>query len=260
MYPFLFNQTWLPMYGILITLGMVICLFLNKKIIRFPNKLNKEFNICLLICLVIAFLFAKALYILTVLPQLIDGSFTFKRALQGGLVYYGGIIGGIVSIIAYTKIRNISSFTFINAIAIFLPLGQFFGRLGCFCAGCCYGIENDYFGITYLEGIPTNINTPTGIKLLPVQLFESVFCLLLFIILICLYQRKKNLNTPLYFSIYLTSYSIWRFIIEFFRGDVERGIIFNLSTSQIISLCIILSMFVFFIYYYLHNKKTTVKK
>lgn len=256
MYSYLFNQTWLPMYGILITLGMIICLFLNKNIIKFTNKLNREFNICLLISLISVLICAKVLYIISVLPQLIDGTYTFKQALQSGLVYYGGMIGGLISIIIYTRIRKISTFTFINAVAIFLPLGQFFGRLGCFCAGCCYGVKNDYLGIAYREGIPSNINTPTGIKLLPVQLFESVFCLLLFILLICLYLKKKNLNTPLYFSIYLTIYSIWRFIIEFFRGDMERGMLFNLSISQIISICIALSMIIFFICYYpLQNKR-----
>lgn len=93
---------------------------------------------------------------------------------------------------------------------------------------CCYGIEyNGIFSYTYTQAM--DINTPLNTPLLPIQLIESIISLSLFLILLIIHLKcEKNYLTII---IYCLSYPIIRFILEFFRGDKERGI-FLLSTSQ----------------------------
>ena len=84
-----------------------------------------------------------------------------------------------------------------------------FGRIGCMCAGCCYGAKSDSFLAIY----------NAGAYRLPVQLFEAAFLFALFGVLSYMYFKRCT-NT---LSIYLISYAIWRFIIEFFRDDARGG-------------------------------------
>ena len=107
------------------------------------------------------------------------------------------------------------------------PLFHGFGRIGCFMAGCCYGVKlatpAELFGIFTLDR-------------LPVQLIEAGFEFLLFAVL--LFCEKKQAKTDT-LQIYLITYAIFRFCIEFFRGDAIRGIFLGFSTAQWVSLAII---------------------
>ena len=107
-----------------------------------------------------------------------------------------------------------------------------FGRVGCFFAGCCYGMPVEW-GHVYEQ--PAG-NTPLGVPLLPIQLIESACLIVLFaaqIILLFRFTQKKLVST--YF--YMLSYPVVRFTLEFFRGDAERGKLF-FSTSQWISILV----------------------
>lgn len=112
-------------------------------------------------------------------------------------------------------------------IAPAIPLFHAFGRIGCFLAGCCYGFE---------LSDPIVIASDFVITHFPVQLVESLFNILLFIVL-NIVQRYRPNTRILY--VYMLSYAVFRFIIEFFRGDVTRGLFFGISTSQLISAIII---------------------
>ncbi len=107
-----------------------------------------------------------------------------------------------------------------------MPLFHAFGRVGCFLAGCCYGKKLERT-ITILNGI--------RLERIPIQLIEAIFEFLLFIILTVIRKKDDNVNI---LRIYLMSYSAFRFLDEFFRGDEIRGIFFGLSTAQWISLVI----------------------
>jgi phosphatidylglycerol:prolipoprotein diacylglycerol transferase len=113
-----------------------------------------------------------------------------------------------------------------------IPLFHFFGRIGCFLAGCCFGIESS-FGFTFNHSIVDEAN---GINRFPVQLLEAFINILLFFIL-DVFRRKKLFKQNIIY-LYLLLYSFARFFIEFLRGDVYRGFFFVLSTSQIISILI----------------------
>jgi phosphatidylglycerol:prolipoprotein diacylglycerol transferase len=108
------------------------------------------------------------------------------------------------------------------------------GRIGCFCAGCCYGRAMDPpFGVYFRA----DSVAPIGVALFPVQLLESVLNFILFIILFG-YSRKPRADRQIT-GLYIACYGVIRFILEFFRGDGERGILWIFSTSQWISLALI---------------------
>jgi len=120
----------------------------------------------------------------------------------------------------------------VNIAAPCIAIGHALGRVGCFFAGCCYGKPTDmWFGVDFVQ----SINTKTGewnyfgYKRIPTQLFEAIFLVVVFVLcMIALKRDKGNLSL----KIYMYGYSIFRFILEFFRGDEERAVVGILSPSQ----------------------------
>jgi phosphatidylglycerol:prolipoprotein diacylglycerol transferase len=155
---------------------------------------------------------------------------TFSYAL-GGSVFYGGLIGGILVGFLYIKKRKDLEYL-IDISVPAIPLFHFFGRIGCFLGGCCFGIES-HFGFTIYHGI---IDQANGVNRFPVQLLEALFNGMIFFILVML--RKADRFKKKWLYIYLLLYSTGRFFIEFLRGDDYRGKWLFLSTSQIISILI----------------------
>jgi phosphatidylglycerol:prolipoprotein diacylglycerol transferase len=149
----------------------------------------------------------------------------------GGSVFYGGLIGGIIVGTAYLKNHREKSYL-IDIAAPAIPLFHFFGRIGCFLGGCCFGIES-VFGFTFHDAI---IEEANGVNRFPVQLLEAVFNLCLFVFLDRV--RRKRLFKDGLLSLYALLYSVGRFFIEFIRGDDYRGTWLFLSTSQIISVAV----------------------
>jgi phosphatidylglycerol:prolipoprotein diacylglycerol transferase len=157
---------------------------------------------------------------------------TAVNLIWGGNVFYGGLLGGILAAMIILKIKP--HYRYLLDIAVpAIPLFHFFGRIGCFLAGCCFGIEST-FGFTAYHSI---IDEANGIHRFPVQLLEAFFNLVLFFILDNF--RRKNLFRQNILYLYLLFYSVARFFIEFLRGDEYRGFVFVLSTSQIISILIL---------------------
>jgi phosphatidylglycerol:prolipoprotein diacylglycerol transferase len=149
----------------------------------------------------------------------------------GGNVFYGGLLGGMLA--AAIIFKKIPRYRYLlDFVTPAIPLFHFFGRIGCFLGGCCFGIQSS-FGFTFHHSIVEEAN---GINRFPVQLLEAFINILLFFILDSF--RKKNLFKQNLIYLYLLFYSVARFFIEFLRGDTYRGFFFILSTSQIISILI----------------------
>jgi phosphatidylglycerol:prolipoprotein diacylglycerol transferase len=135
---------------------------------------------------------------------------------------------------------NISEYS--DIIAPGVPLFHFFGRIGCFFGGCCYGIESSFGYTVHGNELLSSVN---DVQRFPVQLLEATLNLILFIVLARLLS-KGALKGKL-FSIYLLCYSVIRFFDEFLRGDTYRGFLFGLSTSQIISIILFVCSLVYLI-------------
>lgn len=153
----------------------------------------------------------------------------------GGMVFYGGLIGGIIAGAIYCKCMKLDTLAYADVLAPAIPLFHAFGRVGCFLGGCCYGIECDW-GFKY-EHSP--VSEANGVTRLPIQLFESAGDLVIAAVLVILFRKK--LKKGMLFLLYLIMYGVLRITTEFFRGDVIRGFLFGISTSQWISIIMIIS-------------------
>ena len=157
--------------------------------------------------------------------------------LFGGMVFYGGLIGGVVGSWLYCRTLKLDFDLYADAVAPGVPLFHAFGRIGCLCAGCCYGFECSYGW--HFPYSPTADPTKTYF---PIQLVEACCNLILFILLILIPRRRFPKGLLLW--IYVILYSVERFILEFFRGDNVRGVFGTFSTSQWISVVLfVLSAF-----------------
>lgn len=150
-----------------------------------------------------------------------------------GSVYYGGLLALLAVLGLYRRRRHLGD-DYSDLVAVVIPLFHAFGRLGCFLSGCCYGVECR-LGVTYRYAV---VELANGVSRLPVQLIEAVFNFALFAFLLIRFNKAKNRGVLLHF--YLFAYPVFRFCIEFLRGDTYRGIWGGLSTSQWISLLLLL--------------------
>ncbi len=170
-----------------------------------------------------------------------------------GRMFYGGLVGTLVA--GYIVIRKDHTYIkYIDLIAVGIPLFHSFAKIGCFLAGCCYGVQSK-IGFIYHN---SNVIEADNIMRFPVQLLESFFCILLFLFLNYLLINNKFKNKLLF--LYLLIYSTGRFFIEYLRGDASRGIWFYLSTSQIISIAIILFFLIRFLISYKKNNNIKSQK
>ena len=147
----------------------------------------------------------------------------------GGNIFYGGLLGGLLAAFILTH-KKPRFKPIVDLAAAGIPLFHFWGRIGCFLGGCCYGIESP-FGFTMHYSIAPGAN---DVSRFPVQLLESFFNLCLFFGLH--YIRSKNLFKNKMIFLYLACYSTGRFFLEFLRGDAYRGFFLSMSTSQNISI------------------------
>ncbi len=186
-----------------------------------------------LFCIIGAIVGAKLLYMIVEWERTVTD---LKGVLLGGgFVFYGGLLMSFFTAWLWCRKTHTPMLPMLDIFFPGVTLFHAFGRIGCFLAGCCYGAETtSALGVIYPEGG----YAPAGIPLLPVQLFEAAFLLILTVILLTVLKRSKTGGTT--FSVYLGAYAIWRFMIEFFRND-PRGAVFGLSTSQLISILLLLA-------------------
>jgi phosphatidylglycerol:prolipoprotein diacylglycerol transferase len=187
---------------------------------------------------------AKLLMVVRSLPDYIaqPGELLSASFLTSAGDFYGGFIGGVVASIVFFRLTpSLSFWPLADLCAPAIALGQGIGRIGCLMAGDDYGSPTNVpWAVTFTHPDAANIGgAPLGVPLHPVQLYESIFCFLLFGVLVWL-ARRKTFDGQILIA-YSLAYAAGRFIIEYFRGDVDRGFLFNglFSTSQFIAIVIV---------------------
>ena len=164
--------------------------------------------------------------------------------LGAGLVFYGGLIGGMVAVSLYVRKEKLNWFSIADWVAPYLALGHSIGRIGCFLVGDDYGKQCDsWYCIAFPNGLP-----PTIVPVYPTQLFEMTAYFLVFLYL--RFRRSRENNNGNLMSKYLILVGLSRFIIEFIR--VNPKYILGLSGAQLISIIMII---IGSILYYKLNKK-----
>lgn len=169
---------------------------------------------------------------------------------QGGLAIHGGLIGGALALWIFSRWKKISFWQFADVLAPALVLGQALGRFGNFMNGDAYGTPTDLpWGLVFPRSSPAGQAYPE-LHLHPTMLYEMVGDLIIFGALMWL--RKKPFKDGFLLSVYAISYSVLRFVVEFFRGDAlcivggdvcVRGadtFLETLRTAQVLSVIIVL--------------------
>lgn len=188
----------------------------------------KDFWKFIFVCTVGCLLGSKFIFGLTQIPGLIT-DFSFPKLVNsfifGGFVFYGGLIGAYSGVVICSVKKGLDTKALLDTATPSFVLFHIFGRIGCLFAGCCYGFK-----------LPSDLLIGNvRFHYFPLQAVEALFE---FMMLILLDNTGMKSNK---FRWYMVCYPLYRFIAEFFRGDEERGIWFGLSTSQWISILILLA-------------------
>jgi phosphatidylglycerol---prolipoprotein diacylglyceryl transferase len=190
---------------------------------------------------------ANTLFVLLILAGVVGGkafvlfedpTYYFKNLSKlfsgSGFVFYGSLLTCIPAMLWYFKKNNIPTLAMLDVMAVVTCIVHGFGRIGCFNAGCCYGIPTDSFlGVTFTNPIcqASPLNTP----LHPSQLYEAtlIFSILIFLLIQKNYKKFQGQQ----FLLYLIIYAAGRSLLETMRGDLERGFVIKdwISNSQFIS-------------------------
>ena len=238
-------------YSLSYIFGILAGWFLSKRIFISDPKLKEKFDdyITYLVFGIIiggrlgyAFFYNFDYYL--------NNPFDIFKIWQGGMSFHGGLIGVIIASILFAKKNNQNPFNYLDIVSLVAPIGIFFGRIANFINSELYGVET---------------NLPWAVKFVavdnlyrhPSQLYEAVFEGLILFFILLYFKRKNFLKIPgLISGIFLILYSIFRFIIEFFRvPDEQLGyLLLNLTMGQIISFLFLL------IGVYLTIKKNEIKK
>jgi phosphatidylglycerol---prolipoprotein diacylglyceryl transferase len=184
---------------------------------------------------------AKLLLVLRTLPEYLSQpsqlwSLSFVETAGD---FYGGFLGALVACVIYFWLHpELPACRAADLCAPAIALGQAIGRIGCFMAGDDYGSPaNVPWSVTFTDPEAARVGgAPLGVPLHPVQLYESLVCFALFLFLWRL-SRRKQFEGEIILT-YALLYAVARFLLEYFRGDADRGFVFGgaLSTSQLIAL------------------------
>lgn len=226
-------------YSLCIVTGLIF----SGMLLYFTTRKRRDFSYIQIINIPMfaitgAFLGAKTLFFITRLELFLKAESwkNFGEIVSeacGGMVFYGGLVGAILMSYLYSRLAKIDFWLYADIFAPAIPLFHSFGRIGCFMAGCCYGIENGWGFVYHNEYLDPSVN---GVTRLPIQLIEAGLNILIMIVLV--YCDQKRLKKGSLLGIYFIIYPTVRFFDEFFRGDEIRGHLLFLSTSQWISIII----------------------
>lgn len=165
---------------------------------------------------------ARIAYIIANWPDFAGDIFQMLNIRDGGLIFYGGLAGGILSVSLYARLKKEPAWSLGDFVITGLPLGHALGRVGCFMNGCCYGSRTDSaLGVVF-----------DGVRHHPTQLYETFGNLIIYTFLLSFFLTRPRAGRVV--ALYLMLYPTLRFLLEFVRGD-ERMTVAGLHTAQWIS-------------------------
>jgi len=245
MYPEIFHIGSFPIntYGVFLAIAF-LCAILVAVRLAARDGLPRERIYDLSLWMLLGGLIGSKILMLFTEPEYRDHPLQLVSLdfLRSGGVFYGGLIGAVLTGYFLMKRYKLPWWKTADACAPGIAIGNFFGRQGCFAAGCCWGKPTSLpWGVKFTELGHQITGVPTDVYLHPTQLYESFAMLIVFVFLLWMHRRKRFNGQVI--LLYALLYSIVRFAIEFVRDD-PRGDIFGLttltglSTSQMISLVV----------------------
>jgi phosphatidylglycerol:prolipoprotein diacylglycerol transferase len=219
----------LPTYGLMVALGFLAALRLAERLSRragfAPNAVQ---DLAVWACLG-GLAGAKIALLIIDRPKSVADA--LHVVFEGG-VFYGGFAGAALVTVFLCRRRRVSVHALGDVLAAPIAIGHAFGRVGCFLAGCCYGVTCDAPWAVHFSNplsVPVQSGIPSAFGLHPVQLYEAAANLLLGALALWLFARRRFAGQVIWS--YVAAYGVMRFVVEFWRGDA-RGHVGPLSTSQ----------------------------
>jgi phosphatidylglycerol:prolipoprotein diacylglycerol transferase len=237
-------------YTLMLILGLIGYIVCTLLIVERVEKTERKAVDRLLVISIVGFI---ALAVFAFIFNSIFHSIEEGKIVIGGITWLGGVVAAfpltIYLIHKYGYKAKGNALYLFNLLIPGIVLAHGFGRIGCFLGGCCFGqITDSVFGVKFPEGSLAALTYPSldgdSLAVLPTQLFEAIFEFVLFAVMLIFYKKLKKQ----YLSLYCISYGVFRFILEFFRGDDRGATGFFLSPSQFLSIILLVAGILIILY------------
>lgn len=233
MLPYLFHiygPMYANCYGIAIAVGiLVFTYFVDQDPRRAKILSSEQLNNLILWGTLIGVVGARTLWVASNWPV---SFYEIFELWEGGFAVLGSILGILIFFPFYLHKNKIATFPLLDLAAIYAPLLQSIARIGCFLAGCCYGMPTDMdWGVIYTH---PDVAVPLELRYLPIHPTQLYSSLILFMIYLMMHSffSKYLIRPGQLLAMYLMLASIERFIVDFWRADQE---FFDLKYLQILS-------------------------
>jgi phosphatidylglycerol:prolipoprotein diacylglycerol transferase len=240
-YPEIFHLSFLHTYGVLVALAFLAGLWMAARLARRERLDTEAVTNLAIYCAIAGLLGAKLMMFVVDLPYYTQhpGEIFSFATLRAGGVFYGGLIAALAVAAWYMRKTKLPLLVTADVFAPAIALGHGIGRLGCFTAGCCWGVScTRPWAVTFTDPVANQlVGVPLNVPLHPTQLYEAAAEFAIFGVL---YWRARAPRLPGdLISLYLLLYGATRFTVEFFRFH-EQGNLWGgpLDTSQWISLAL----------------------
>lgn len=236
-------------YGVLTAIGLIVGFYVGLYFAKKEGLREKDYENAFLLIVLGGIVGARTAYIIEHREDF-GSIFDFFAIWNGGINWFGGFIGGLIVALIYLRHKKVPLLKSADVAGISIPIGHFFGRLGCTSAGCCHGKpvppDSPFKDIAIVFPNNPHCLAPPNVPLYPTQPAEAIGNLLIFAFLFLTYKKKSFDGQIL--ALYLILYGFLRFMLEFWRGVTPPLPYVGLTWNQIITLGMILIGTALFVY------------
>lgn len=238
-------------YGVLITVGILAAITYSWFRAKHYGVTHDQLTDLAFVVIIVGIFGARVLYILTHLGEYIANPGQIFQLQMQGMAFLGIIIFNIPAVMIFAKVKKLNFWRLIDLAAPGIAIGYFFGRLGCFMGGCCFGPECSW-GVV-LRGATPPFNT---VPVFPTELLNALVAVLIFIAL-WLINKKINLKAGELFVWFVYLYSATHIGTEFLRADEGHKALFGtpFNASQLTFIGLIIAAFLFH-YFFIRKTET----
>jgi phosphatidylglycerol:prolipoprotein diacylglycerol transferase len=246
MHPVFFNIGGLTIhwYGLFMALAFLAALIIWTLVGRREGRDAQFSSDLLFLVMILGIVGARTAYVLSNASTYAEHPISVFFLWKGGLIYYGGLIGGILAVLVFARLRHIRGLDLLDFAMTALPVSHALGRIGCFLNGCCFGdICKAGPSVRFPSGSDPwqrqvdlnhiSVTTPESLSVYPVQLYEAAVNIVIFAVLLRIYRKRNRYGMVT--AVYLLTYPLCRLLFENLRGT-HRVMWGPLSSAQGISL------------------------
>jgi phosphatidylglycerol:prolipoprotein diacylglycerol transferase len=229
-------------YGVLITVGILAAIAYSWFRAKHYGLTKDQLTDLAFVVIIVGILGARILYILTHLEQYIANPGQIFQIQMQGMAFLGIIIFNIPAVLIFAKVKKLNFWRIIDLAAPAIAIGYFFGRLGCFMGGCCYGPDCSWGLVMKGSGIAAPV--------FPTQILNAIIAILIFLALWFI-SRKFKLKAGELFVWFVYLYAFTHIGTEFLRADEGHSALFGtpFNASQLGLMAMALTAFLFQVLY-----------